>query len=109
MRYQLRKSRAQEKRTAEEIGGRRTPGSGNQWHSKADVNAERVLVECKYTDGKSYTLKVADLLKLRTQAARVGKNPAFQIQFPQGRWAVISWDEYLGFLEEAAMLRGLRK
>lgn len=62
------RSRRQEERVAERLGGRRTPGSGSGWTTKNDVKTDDVSLEVKYTDKKSYSLKLDDLLKAERQA-----------------------------------------
>lgn len=81
MRRLQKSSRAQEDDVAEAFGGKRQPGSGNQWHSKADVKTKSWLVECKVTESGSYSLKKADLQTLYIQAAMEGKTPMMEIRF----------------------------
>lgn len=82
-RRQKRISKRQETRVAAAVGGRTQAGSGAAPSSGGgDV---RVLghtrIECKYTEKDYYTLKLADLKKLKTQATRALEQPVFQIHF----------------------------
>ena len=88
------RARKQEERIAKELGGKRQPGSGNQWHAKADVKTARFLVEAKYTDARRYILKLDDIKKLKRQLL-FERCPdwCIQIDFPEGiRVAVVSYE-----------------
>jgi len=94
-----RRSRKQEQRIAEEIGGRTQPGSGNTWHSKSDVRAILDLrIEAKYTDQDYYILKRADLFELEDAALRGGlEDWAMQVDFSlfSRKYAIISYRWFL--------------
>lgn len=70
----------QEKRVAKQVGGRTTIASGQTPIDKGDVRSDTVRVECKYTDKKSYTLKVDDLVKVAAQSTG-DQIPLFYIEF----------------------------
>lgn len=74
-----RRAVRQESGLAARLGGRRQPGSGNQWHSKADVKSKRFVVECKTTEKDQYILKKKDLDALRRIAIFERREWAFQI------------------------------
>lgn len=84
---------------ARSYGGRATPASGSG-DVKGDVYTENELIECKHTERKSYSLKVADLLKLARQAIMVGRRMVLEVEFtdPMGlrpvRFVVLNKDEY---------------
>lgn len=63
-----RRSRRQENAGAARLGGRRVAGSGSGWVTKNDVKTDDVSFEFKYTDKKSYSLKIDDLLKAEKNA-----------------------------------------
>src|SRR5579862_9282445 len=90
-----RRSKLQEARAARDYGGRTQPGSGNQWHSKADVKTPTELVECKTTTKGSYSLKAADLGKLWKQAITEYKTPVFEIEFDGLTCVVLDKNDYL--------------
>lgn len=101
MQRNKRKSLLQERRAAEDLGGRVQPGSGAPEFWKGDVRkAGDVNVECKTTSKKSYSLSLSDLEKIKAEALMGGgEGWAFQIEF-QGstsnkKFAVIDWQEYL--------------
>lgn len=106
--YGQRRSQAQEKRTAKELGGFVQPGSGSMDFAKGDVrDIGKIRVECKTTGKDRYALKLADLHKIRLEALKGGlESWAFQIQFQRSagmttRIAVIDseWFRELGGLD----------
>lgn len=106
-----KKSQAQEKQIAKDVGGRVQPGSGAPDFSKGDVRkAGELLVEAKTTSKKSYALKLHDLQKVASEAIMGGMEGwAVQVQF-QGQmgqhknFAVIGWDDYLQLRADAKSL-----
>lgn len=84
--YQQKRSRLQETRIAEEVGGRAQVGSGSAWNAKSDVRKMGDLrVEAKFTASLSYRLKLDDLLKIRDEAIKGGlETPVMQIEFVYG-------------------------
>lgn len=99
------RSRKQELKGAERIGGRRVSGSGSGWATKNDIKNDLVSVEMKYTDKKSFSLRVADLVKAERQALMdSGREFAFMVEFSTaGRTYVIVSQE---FAEGQGLLRG---
>ena len=78
------RSRRQEQRAAEGLGGRTTPGSGAGWAVKNDVRTEDRSFEVKYTDKKSYSLKLEDLLRAERHALLdSGRSFGFLVGFGQ--------------------------
>lgn len=78
----IKRSRQQEQRGAQRLGGRVTSGSGNGWVTKNDVKTDDLSVEFKYTDKKSYSLKHADLQKAERNALMdSGREFAFIVGF----------------------------
>lgn len=81
------KSKKQENRWAKSVSGRAIPGSGNQPGWKGDVDSGRGVLdrdwklECKTTAKDSYKLSLSDLVKIESQAKKVGRNPAFIVKF----------------------------
>ena len=110
-------SKRQERRTAKKLGGKETIGSGNKGQ-KGDVWAgdleagQQIMVECKATEGKQITLKLAWLTKLVKEAFQAGREPALVLtfnamDFGAKDWAVIPLDRYQELLElEAAQKKG---
>lgn len=100
-----KKSDKQEKTLAQRVGGKTQVGSGNQWHSKGDVEDKEFLHECKYTKHKSFKVSI-DLWKEIDEKAFAmgGKSPAIEILLGEGKenlkLIILSEDDYLA-------LRGL--
>lgn len=80
------RSQQQEQRGAESLGGRVVAGSGAGWITKNDVKTDDRSFELKYTDKKSYSLKIADLLKAEKQALLdSGRSFGFIVGFGEQR------------------------
>lgn len=77
------RSRAQERSRAAEVGGRTSAGSGSSWRSPGDVRAEEYLEELKFTDKKSYSLRVTDWNDIKEKALSMGREPRMVIEFPE--------------------------
>lgn len=96
-----RLSRKQEHRIAEDIGGRRQPGSGSQDHAKGDVRKKGAFrIEAKYTRAKQFTLKREELDKISGECGH-GEKPAFQVDFlnnvtgrVEDSWVVIPYEDW---------------
>jgi hypothetical protein len=97
VRINIEKSRKQEGRVAGQIGGKRTPGSGNQWHSKGDVQSGTLQVENKRTDTGRYTLKSVELRKYRLLAVKAGKRFVMQVDLsedPRDHYILIPVEDF---------------
>lgn len=88
-----RRSRKQEERAAEELGGKAIPNSGAvRVDGGGDVSAPAIHAEMKFTKKDHYVLKSKDLELIRAQALRRGKHPVFQFEFiggHRGTYAVL--------------------
>ncbi len=102
-----RQSVLQERRVAEELGGKVQPGSGAPQFYKGDVRvAEDIRVECKTTGAKAYRLTVAELQKIQMEALTGGEETwamqiQFQGQFTNKKYAVIDWDTFVQLRQDA--------
>jgi len=81
--------KAQERRVAAALRGRRVKGSGCSPYAKGDVVAEARgavgwLVECKRTEKASLALKRAWLVKVAREALVQGKRPALAVAIAGG-------------------------
>jgi hypothetical protein len=95
-RNSLRRSRAQEKFAASDLGGSVVVASGAKWHSKGDVKSSSILLECKTTEADSYRVRAEDLKKLVLQAIMAGRVPVMQIELGNDtKWALIEWELFL--------------
>ena len=91
----LKRSQAQERRVAKQIGGRIQPQSGAGDFRKEDVRDARFLVQCKGTtrlDAKQITLKKSDVDQVEQNAALESRLPALQIDIGRNRyWLFPEW------------------
>lgn len=85
-----RKSRKQEKDWAAKTGGRVNPGSGNGWRHKNDVRSASFSDELKYTDKKSFSIKLDDLLTAEKNALADGKDMRFVISLGGRNWVLMA-------------------
>lgn len=79
-----KRSQLQEKRAAQDVGGRTVAGSGAAKHSGGgDVRKQGDLrVECKFTHKDHYTIKLSELGKIQMQAIKGGlEAPVMLIEF----------------------------
>jgi hypothetical protein len=86
-----RRSRKQEHRIAGEVGGRPVSGSGSGWVTKNDVKTDKWSIEVKFTDKKSYSLKIDDLLKAEKYALMDGmRDMAFIVELGGREWVIVA-------------------
>lgn len=87
-------SQKQERRIAREYGGKVSSGSGNGLFNKNDVRIPGYSLELKYTGAKSFSLKLADLLKAEKHAHTDGREFAFIITMGDRDWVVIAKEDW---------------
>ena len=92
----LKKSRKQEKRTADTYNGSRNAGSGNGWMRKNDVRSREFLFENKLTTNtKSITLKDVDLRELSERAILEDRTPVLQFDLAGRRYIILNEDDFM--------------
>lgn len=111
----LRKSRKQERDGAKRFGGTVNSQSGAGWIRKNDVTTPTESIEFKYTEKKSYSLKVVDLIRAWNLAMFTGRRMVFGIEFMETpgnrpytrkqRFVVLEENDYLGDQEALVKLR----
>jgi hypothetical protein len=79
------KSKRQEHRIAQELGGKVQKGSGSCPGHKGDVRTYELLIEAKRTDKDSLSIKKSWLKKISKEAMAYGKIPALSIEFGKMR------------------------
>ena len=103
-------SQRQERRLASVYGGTINPGSGNTDGHKNDVRTPQLSIEAKCTRGKSYSMKLHDLITAEKEAIRDGRNMLFAIDFIQPgqtrRYVVWTEDDYLENIEQWKRVMG---
>lgn len=96
-----RASAAQELEIANGLeGGRRQPASGALLGHKGDVRVrDKFRIEAKFTTSKSYNVKRADLLKIRSECDGF-ERPVFVVDFKdqnfrtEDRWVLIPYQDW---------------
>lgn len=91
-----------EKRTAKKYGGKRTPNSGATWHSKGDVLTSELdlslsgnfLIQNKFTEKKSFILKLQDILSTLDQADMEDRIGIMRVEFGGAGGVLIIPEEY---------------
>jgi len=97
----IKRSQAQEKKTAKELNGKVTPASGSKWHSKGDIRTDKFLVEVKTTTKPQYRLTLETWEKIYKEALRDGMRiPVMRIDLTDAwknvhSFAVIGGDVFL--------------
>lgn len=102
----LKQSQKQEKRLAKAYGGGVTPGSGNGWVHKNDVKTDTLSIEAKYTDAKSFSLKLADLIKAEKYALIDGRDVIFTVSFSGEEFVIVREADYRDLRQDRDMLLG---
>jgi len=77
-----RRATKQELSRIEAIGGKRHSGSGSKAHLKSDGSTDRWRMENKFTTAASFSLKLADLTKLRSEC-QGWQAPVFNVEFQE--------------------------
>ena len=78
------------------IGGKKTIASGALPFWKQDIESDNFLIEHKYTEAKSYSLKKSYFKDVTEEAFKLGKLPMMVIEFvdrPELRLAVIRYED----------------
>lgn len=94
-------SMQQEETSAADLGGHRQTGSGSRIGYKGDGRVfGRFRIENKFSTGKEFRLKLADLRKIRAECAAL-EVPVYDVQFRDAgtlkvidHWALVPWSEW---------------
>ena len=98
----VRRSRRSEDALARSDGGRRQPASGALRGQKGDVRTLDYIIEDKFTDAESYTIKLSMLRKTIQEAlAMHGRLPMWRITIRGEKFRLMREDDYL-FLKAQA-------
>jgi hypothetical protein len=108
--YIKRKSQKQENRTAKEFGGRTQPASGAIPTLKGDVrtgettpsfNSTDFLIENKFTDKASYSLKKQIWEKIEKEALKDNlRIPLMQIDIQDKELVLLNKSDFLSLIEK---------
>lgn len=90
-----KKSQIQEKRVANELGGKVTPASGALWGAKGDVKSDLFLAECKTTEKPAYPLTLKTWTKISKEALKENfRLPVMSIDLCDGKDKMAVVDYY---------------
>ena len=93
-----RRSKKQEERTADKYYGSRNIMSGAGWVRKNDVRTIDLLVENKFTDKNSYSIKSEEMVKLARTAILEDRVPVLQVDLGGRSYVVLLEDDFLEML-----------
>lgn len=95
---------------------RSTPGSGNQWHDPSDGrtrpgNPYKLMVDCKFTENKSYSLNGKMLQAWWDKSTELGYHFALPVRLggSEGRikeWVTVPLDDYAELVDAIKILNG---
>lgn len=90
---QNKRSKKHEERLAEQVGGKRVVGSGTSWRAPQDVKSDTHMIQHKYTDKASFSLKVPEMEQIHDDAERAGRGNALVIDFDKyGIRAIVTFE-----------------
>ena len=90
-----KRSKQQEERTAERYNGSRNVMSGAGWVRKNDVRTIDLLIENKFTDKKSYSIKSNEMVKLSRTAILEDRIPVLQVDLGGPSYVVLLENDFL--------------
>lgn len=86
----------EEKRAEDFAGGSRNIASGALPFWKQDITTDNFLIEHKYTDAKSFSIKKMYFEEVTEEAFKIGRLPMMVIEFlnrPELRIAVLRYED----------------
>jgi len=103
----LKRSKKQEDDTANSLGGDRVIGSGciQNPYMKEDAVSEHYLIQCKFTDKQSYSLKKKEFEATRKHAQKMMKSPLWRVDIDGEDLAIIEWSTFLQMMEDAGWIK----
>jgi hypothetical protein len=100
-----KQSQKHEKRLAAAVGGKVVGASGAGWSHKADIRADDVLVEHKYTAKNSYSVSQTTWRKIETEAVKISRTPVLGLCINGLNLVVLDENDYLAMREELEHLK----
>lgn len=92
-----KKSDKLEKETAKDfVGGQKTIASGALPFWKQDIHSDNFIIEHKYTEAKSFSIKKRYFSDITNEAFKLGKLPMMVIEFidrPELKLAVVRYED----------------
>lgn len=100
----MKRSRAQERRTAEAFGAKQHAGSGSFWLKKNDSSTDLLHIENKgrgSAAAKQITIKLADLLDVERNAALAGmKIPVLSFEIGDRDFCIVPQADLSALVED---------
>ncbi len=94
---QQRRAQRSESEGAKSEGGKRVPRSG-AGRLKGDIRTSEFLIEDKFTDADSFTLKRSVLDKITREAFTSGRLPQMRVTMPGHKLRVLREVDYLALM-----------
>lgn len=94
------RARIQEENAASRFAGRRQPASGSKLIAKLDVATPTMLIECKYTDAKSFKLTRSMWETVQREADKIGKTGIMELDIDGSMMYVVPKWVVEVFIEE---------
>jgi len=98
---------------------REIPGSGNQWHDPSDGASRpedpyKIMVDCKFTEGKSYSFTADFLQQWWDKATELGFHFAMPVRLDGGKgrqreWVAITLDDYAELVDIMRIMSGPKR
>ena len=95
-----KRSKKQEERTAKKYDGSRNAMSGAGWVRKNDVRTIDLLIENKFTDKKSFSIKAEEMVKLARTAILEDRVPVLQVDLGGQSYVVLLEDDFLAMVAD---------
>mgnify|MGYP000406817194 FL=1 len=95
-----KRSKQQEERTAERYNGSRNVMSGAWLVRKNDVRTIDLLIENKFTDKKSYSIKSNEMVKLSRTAILEDRIPVLQVDLGGRSYVVLLENDFLEMIHD---------
>ena len=90
-----KRSKKQEERTADKYNGSRNVMSGAGWVRKNDVRTEDLLVENKFIDKQSYSIKSHEMVKLERTAILEDRIPVLKVDLGGRSYVVLLENDFM--------------
>lgn len=94
----LNKGMKEERILAKRLDMKTTPRSGGGMQ-KGDIKDEDYLIQLKYTEKQSFSLKLSDIQKANREAISEGKEPLFAISFKGEVYFLLNEHQYIEYTE----------
>lgn len=94
-----------ENELAKELGLKRVPGSGNQWHNKLDVKGRGTRWSLKATGDSGFRIDASMLREAIDACGGIGgtgETPVWAVRIPDGDFIIMRSEDWIRFMKEDA-------